>query len=278
MIYPISFSIPTCKILDSVPEKSKEFSFVDPRNTQTYIYSNEKDYYNDYQQSTYGYTCCKGGWDCLRHYEILANGCIPWFQNLNSCPINTMTHFPKELVLKAMKEKSGMYAQELLDYTRDNLSSKAMAKYVLKKIDKPDISSVLFLSHQMSPDYQRCLTLIGFKELLGSACHDFPCVEHIYKDMSPEVAQKLYGKGFTYSRIFNKSEYRNNNDSTIEEDIKNHKYDLVIYGKVHAHLPHWDLVNKYYSPDEIVLMCGEDIHDCDKKHFGDKYHLFIREL
>jgi hypothetical protein len=37
----------------------------------------------------------------MRHYEILANGCIPWFVGLQDVPSNRLTHFPKELVLEA---------------------------------------------------------------------------------------------------------------------------------------------------------------------------------
>jgi hypothetical protein len=28
----------------------------------------------------------KGGWDCLRHYEIIGNGCMPYFENIEKCP------------------------------------------------------------------------------------------------------------------------------------------------------------------------------------------------
>ncbi len=288
MIYPISFSIPTCKIANCILEKTKLYSIITPKDTSTYIYKTEEDYYNDYKTSIYGFTQCKGGWDCLRHYEILANGCIPYFEGLENCPVNTMIHLPKNIILEAMaskneisksKELISFYSNKLLEYTKNNLSSKAMASYILKTIGKENIKSVLFLSTKMQPDYQRCLTLIGFKELLGNFCHDYPCVKHIYKDMSPEEASRIYGRGFTYSRIFNKNEYRNDaNDITIENDIIKHKYDLIIFGKVHDNLPFWDLVNKHYSPNEIILLCGEDLHNCDKKHLGEKYNLFIREL
>ena len=40
---------------------------------------NESDYYKDYQRSYFAITCKKGGWDCLRHYEILANAVSPTF-------------------------------------------------------------------------------------------------------------------------------------------------------------------------------------------------------
>lgn len=41
----------------------------------TYIFENEEEYYNDYKKSLFAITRKKGGWDCMRHYEILACGC-----------------------------------------------------------------------------------------------------------------------------------------------------------------------------------------------------------
>lgn len=95
-IFPISFAFPTTKILFN-ELKSKDKAFIDPRDKSTYIYNNEKDYYKDYQDSRFAITMKKRGWDCMRHYEILANGCLPIFLDIEKCPTNTMTSFPKNL-------------------------------------------------------------------------------------------------------------------------------------------------------------------------------------
>jgi hypothetical protein len=50
-----------------------------------------------YNESYFGFTTKKGGWDCMRHYEIVAAGCLPYFHNIQYCPINTMTTWPKKL-------------------------------------------------------------------------------------------------------------------------------------------------------------------------------------
>src|SRR5229473_172617 len=86
--FPIQFSISETKIVPSIPQKHKDFAFILPGEPQTYIYNKESDYYSDYQQSYFAVTCAKSGWDCMRHYEILANGCIPYFINLEKCPPN----------------------------------------------------------------------------------------------------------------------------------------------------------------------------------------------
>jgi hypothetical protein len=68
---------------------------------KTYIYEDEKSYYDMYASSYFAYTCKKGGWDCMRHYEILANYCMPYFTDLESCPDTCMVDYPKGLMLRA---------------------------------------------------------------------------------------------------------------------------------------------------------------------------------
>ena len=102
-LFPISFSIPTTKINFNT-QKIKDFSFITPLDRKTYIYNNERDYYNDYNEARFGVTLKKAGWDCMRHYEILANGCLPYFVNISACPQNTMTSFPKQLCSDLKKE------------------------------------------------------------------------------------------------------------------------------------------------------------------------------
>lgn len=46
----------------------------------------EEEYYDDLSRSWFGLTCKKGGWDCLRHYEILAAGSLLLFKDYDSKP------------------------------------------------------------------------------------------------------------------------------------------------------------------------------------------------
>ena len=75
----ITFAIPESQLITVNTEKTKLFGTIIPGNTETYIFNNEKEYYSDYASSYYGLTHKKAGWDCMRHYEILANKCIPYF-------------------------------------------------------------------------------------------------------------------------------------------------------------------------------------------------------
>lgn len=140
-VLPIGFSIPKELIDFNINIKNKEFSYIDPRDTSTYIYDNETDYYNDYKSSRFGFTMKKAGWDCLRHYEIIMNGCLPMFLNLEQCPVNTMTHFPKQILQKfytnfldANLKYDHIYNEiihDLQSHVLEYCSTENMFKYVL---------------------------------------------------------------------------------------------------------------------------------------------------
>jgi hypothetical protein len=141
-VYPISFGIPKEKIVENVKEKSRILAHIIPGDLSTYIYDNEKDYYNGYAESYFGKTIKKAGWDCLRHYEIMANGCIPYFPDLADCPKETMVSFPKEIVLETnllfennVKDDKILltYSQRILDYTKQSLTTDVIARYIIDK-------------------------------------------------------------------------------------------------------------------------------------------------
>lgn len=147
-VFPISFSIPKEKIAASPAPKQKRFGTCIPGNKKTYVFKTEADYYRDYQRSHYGITMKKGGWDCLRHYEILANHCIPYFEDLEHCPPATLANFPKAQCLEARQladdEKAGgsfdeaRYGELLEAMTRhlhEHLTTEAVAQYVVETVN-----------------------------------------------------------------------------------------------------------------------------------------------
>jgi FkbM family methyltransferase len=280
-VYPISFSIPECKVRTEVPEKTQRMATLVPGDTSTYVFNDETSYYEGYARSVFGRTHRKGGWDCMRHYEILANGCIPWFDGLDECPSRTMTHFPKALVKEAMtSQEPESYIPRLLEYTRTHLTTRARAQYILDTCGHSHAKRVLFLSEDQRPDYLRCLTLVGFKELLGKDCAESVVVPHIYDDYGP--TSTLYGRGFSYARTVPSSLKP---DLIHIDDIRLHRFDLVVYGSIHRGLPYYDEVMKYYTPSEVVLLCGEDgdvnsdHHVCVGMELSNKGHpVFIREI
>lgn len=106
-IRPISFAFPHQKLLPSIPTKEKLLAQIIPGVMHTFIYNDEESYYNDYRESMFAYTWKKSGWDCLRHYEILANDCIPIFLDIKHCPDTNCTTLPKKILIEYY-EKSGL--------------------------------------------------------------------------------------------------------------------------------------------------------------------------
>lgn len=146
-VYPITFGIPKEKITHSYPTKTREFAQIIPGDMSTYTYKVEEDYYNGYRESYFGLTIKKGGWDCLRHYEILGNRCIPYFPELETCPKQTLHLFPKEIILEVNKViQSGQFEEswyletenKLYEYTKQYLTTDRLMEYILN-ITRSDI-------------------------------------------------------------------------------------------------------------------------------------------
>jgi len=113
---PISFAFPEEKIRP-IDDSKREIPFaplipvnqsIDPSYMSTYQYDTEQDYYDMYQTAYFSYTSKKGGWDTLRHYEIIANGSIPFFVDIEHCPKNILWNLPKERLLQARNSLGGI--------------------------------------------------------------------------------------------------------------------------------------------------------------------------
>ena len=100
-VFPISFSVPAEKIKRfDLSTKTKRIAThcVDPevalecRLPTSYAFATEEEYYYDLASSRYAVTTKRGGWDCLRHYEIAAAGCLPCFRNLDDKPATCAPH------------------------------------------------------------------------------------------------------------------------------------------------------------------------------------------
>jgi hypothetical protein len=63
-----------------------------PGTNTSGVFETEGEYYADLQASRYAITTKRAGWDCLRHYEIAANGCVPCFKQLNRKPATCAPH------------------------------------------------------------------------------------------------------------------------------------------------------------------------------------------
>jgi hypothetical protein len=140
-LLPISFAIPTSKLTTPNKNKIQEYATCIPGQPETYIFKSEQPYYEDYQKSYYGVTMKKAGWECMRHYEILGNYCMPYFIGLEDCPKNTLANLPKELLIEGRElannfdtQKYFIILDELFEYTKENLTTKNLANYIINHV------------------------------------------------------------------------------------------------------------------------------------------------
>jgi len=302
-LLPISFSIPEekiCKNID-ISVKTKIEAFVKPLNdrSQSYKYDKEEDYYNDLRTSFFAHTCKRNGWDTMRHYEILANNCIPYFSDLNECPKNILCFFPKELIKVSNKlyesikniefdeflknnEYINTYTDLLIklkNHTNQYLTTRSLANYIINSSQNRP-KNILFLSPNQKVDYLKELTLHGLKTLFGNKCHDYPKTHSIYKSC---VSNDLYGNGFTYSKLLDDNYRDDTLDNTIEDDIVSKKYDMIIYSQTSIYYKFYDIISKVYEPSQVIFLNGEDhvthFHLKDYNNKISKGHFcYIREF
>lgn len=302
-IYPLSYCIPDeCIVEDSdVNTKIHEIAPLIPGNRSNYCFDadHEAEYNNMYKESLFAHTMKKGGWDCLRHYEIMANGCIPIFKDLENCPAHTLTSFPKTIVLEASrelvptesrdsllywynkKEVYETYVKNMLQHVRENCSTSATTQLFLSKMTiKP--KNVLLVMGNIGVNYTRETFWIGMKryiQSIGGVALEYPKIDFLYKNYLGNKSQ-LYGNGFTYAMRLD-DDYTFSNDELIAK-VKSHFFDMIIYGKVgpdelhegsHPNMPLWEHVFKRYTRDEIVFLYGGD--ECTNVTHNNRYQQHI---
>jgi hypothetical protein len=179
-VHPIGFSIPPEYVRTVVPAKGQGLATVIPGAPETYKYlpkpgaapaelmALERSYYADIERSYFGLTWKKAGWDCLRHLELLAAGCVPLFTDIGAAPRGAVAFLPKRVLGQVLRfpgieNLSGvpgfdggarnvvitppqidpvlysLTATALLDYTRRHLTTPRMAAHLLSTmgIDPP---------------------------------------------------------------------------------------------------------------------------------------------
>jgi hypothetical protein len=275
------YCIPDEVFINAVlPIESKKYviSPLLPGDTSNYLFKagEEAKYYDMYRQSMFAITHKKGGWDCLRHYEILAAGCIPIFEDLDKCPADTLVSFPKELLKDAyrallpwrntdeQREAYPLYASRLLEFAKSNCSTSANVDRFISGNIK---GKILMFVGDMGVNYTRELNWIGIKRRFGISAAEYPPLDYLYDDFPADKLQELYGNGFTYSRRLSSQLKVAMTEQELLESLRQKKWDMIIYGKVGPDetdvgsiplLPYWSEVFKRYSRDEIVFWYGGD--------------------
>jgi hypothetical protein len=98
-VFPTGYGIPEEIIMPiNLSKKKKLFQSTYPKHAnfekatdlagsrEHHVFDKEVDYYEDMASSWFGLTSIKGGWDSLRHYEILASGSLLLFRDYENKP------------------------------------------------------------------------------------------------------------------------------------------------------------------------------------------------
>ena len=145
-VKPITFGYPEEKITAPTLEKNKYISKIIPGVGDTYVFYDEKLYYDDYKQSYFGFTWKKAGWDCLRHYEIMANGCVPLFLDIKKCPSTCLFNFPKQKLIDCWKSIKNIDINKLTDNIAYNDRS-TITNIDFKSFNDLKIDEDLYIEH-----------------------------------------------------------------------------------------------------------------------------------
>lgn len=314
-IYAFGYSYPSELFVDQTPSKDKVWAEVIPGFRETYRFDSERDYYEMYQSARFAFTWKKGGWDCLRHYEIIANGCIPVFRDIDSCPDAFLDNLPKTLFQqvnkelipwKATPEYEQLYrtiSTQILEFSKKHASSEAMGRKFLEAMGLIPNSKILLLTCDSRPNYSREFTFIGLNRVLkesGGVCVSYPELKPIYEDYPEEDALKLYGRGFGYTRRLKRShpeEIREWTEEEVRTSILDKKWTFILFGKIGVDepslgslpdLPFWKEISECYPQSKIGFLYGgdhvQDLRDTGSIHTRHLLHharfgnCFVREL
>ena len=113
VLHPITFAIPYRNIVPRVT-RHKFFDFL-PYGMRkfppwqyrpgAYRMGSQDEYLTSmlHKHSYFAFTHKRGGWDCMRHTEILAAGSVPYFADLAKCGKFCLVMLPKKLLREAME-------------------------------------------------------------------------------------------------------------------------------------------------------------------------------
>jgi hypothetical protein len=100
-VRPLGFAIPEDHLATGLEPKTKLLAkhCVDPEVAAhrdelqtTHAFADEAAYFADLRAARFGITTKRAGWDCLRHYELAASGCVPCFRDLDAKPALSTPH------------------------------------------------------------------------------------------------------------------------------------------------------------------------------------------
>lgn len=161
-LHTFGVAVPESRILDiDFSKKCKLFQKSYPRealfepkevNRSHYCFTEEDEYYADMAKSWFGLSCMRGGFDALRHYEIIAAGALLLYRDYHVkppfCPpislptisyssLDELHTIMNSLVIDNKPTKAYMdLLLEQREWLKNNATEKAIGKYVLQVLNK----------------------------------------------------------------------------------------------------------------------------------------------
>ena len=198
-LLPVSFAIPRENIVSCPTVKYRDYAQVIAGRLPTYTFMarDEAEYTHAYRIARFAHTKKKGGWDCARHWEILAAGSVPFFEDIEQCPRHTLAQLPKSLLLEARHfpgtsfdsasdalridhsafndSAYSILQQRLLHFARHRGTTETLARYILNAANRTaeSVKEVLVLgcwdgtNPSAASDYMDDLVTHGFVRVLG---------------------------------------------------------------------------------------------------------------
>lgn len=291
-VFPCNFAFMGELVKPSLTTKTKKTSSIVPGHK--YTFDSQESYYHEYATSNFALTFKKAGWDCMRHIEILANNCVPLMLDIDECPEFTMVGYPKkvfscirltESFWGAIPHLYTFFQHYLYEHTLNFLTARSNWGCILDILDLPfQIDRVLFIDCPLAdkPDYLSMSILAGLAHTYNASLHvAVAAPEYMTKGTKYHNTTKLYGRGFSYTGVVDS--FSTCDNDSLQNNIRNHMYDIVVYGSVTRSQEYWNLVTSYYQSNEILAFVGVDVPwHVIKPHLdsniADVATMFVREI
>jgi hypothetical protein len=294
-VYPITFGIPEELVIhDAFIFKEDVVAAAVPGHP--YRFHSQSQYFRQYRKSLVGITHKKGGWDCLRHYEIVAAGSLPYMPDVGGIPEGTMALWPKDLLNEVLElpgldhkmianknvandtllineafniDRYVSLLNRFTNYTLNCLTTRAVAEFILSTVEVNTAKDlkILYITMQddSHADYLADTILHGMRAMFPDGIIDIPKRGWIYQKSNVEDEEKerpgLYGRGFSYAYLSPDVPIRRDG---IEDRLTSKEFDVVIYGDTYLaknqvdKLDYFEIVKKFYNATQVVFLDGSD--------------------
>eukprot|EP00667_Euglena_gracilis_P007848 EG_transcript_7929 len=237
-------------------------------SVRVYADTDEEAYLGKYAAAKVVATRKKGGWDCLRHLEILVAGALLQFHNAAALDPLTLFHYPKEC-LAEMADAAALpaaayeaFRAEAWAFFTAHLTCDSLVRFMMlaMEFDPCAEGPVLFLDHHVvrQVNYQANAVFAGLRAVLGPYLDVWREPTYMYSDWSGDH-RKLYGNGFAFGMSLDPA-FRSKGipDTEVVRRLRAKHYKLVVYGSILRSRPFWEEVTAALPPHRVWAVTGDD--------------------